>query len=88
MYSQKLRTGGAVSVELWGILDGLKVAWELGYRQIWMETDLVEALELIEHGCVRNNPNYVLIEPIEDILSRDWSVKWSHTFRDQNKVAD
>ena len=74
-YHRKLRIGSVVLVELLGILDGLKLAWEFGYRQVWIEIDSTEALELIEHGCLRNNPNYLLMEAIKDILSRDWSIK-------------
>ena len=55
-------------------LDGLKLAWQFGYKRIWLESDFVKALALVEHGCSRDNPNYHLVATIEELLAMDWTV--------------
>src|SRR5689334_1263909 len=38
-YVRNLGSCSVVMAELWGIIDGLSLAWEQGYRRVWIETD-------------------------------------------------
>ena len=57
-------------MELCGAWTSLLLAWDLGFRKIWLELDTVEALELIEHGCTSNHLSALLVEAIMDLLAR------------------
>ena len=70
-FYHNLYIGGVISLELWGILDGLKLAWQLRYREIWLEPTSAEALALVKHGCPKDNPKYHLVVAIEEILGKD-----------------
>ena len=83
-----MNSGGIIFSELLGILDGLKLAWHLGYKRVWLESDSEEALALVEHRCPRNNPNHQLVAEIEEMMALDWTVQWTHAYREQNRVAD
>ena len=39
-----------MEVELWGISNGLKIAWHADKRNLIMEVDYLHALELVKNG--------------------------------------
>ena len=64
------------------------MAWDLGFKKVWLELDSVKALELIERGCRSTHPNALLVRAIIDLLLRQWSLPFSHIHRDNNKVVN
>ena len=72
--------------KLWGALNGLTIAWNMGFRKVWLKMDSIESLKLIKHGCMPTHPNNSLIEVITDVPSRSWHVRFSHTHKDNNKI--
>ncbi|KAH1115691.1 hypothetical protein J1N35_009069 [Gossypium stocksii] len=69
------------------ILEGLRIAWEKGYRQLEIECD--NAL-LVESVLTRNaaNSNLVELRLINVYLKRNWKTRIHHILRSQNMVAD
>ena len=59
-----------MSAQLKGALHGLSLAWNLGYRKVWLEMDLVVAMELIEHRCLPTHSEYSLVEEIIELLTK------------------
>lgn len=86
----------SLEAELEAIKHGLLFAWEDGYKQISCRSDCTQALTLIREYQPNNDPqpflmiqqNIQVIKEIEELISRDWMVELSHTFREGNKCAD
>ncbi|KAK7303017.1 hypothetical protein RJT34_13916 [Clitoria ternatea] len=82
---------GATSVilsELWGVVHGLKLAWDLGCKKVKVDIDSGNALGLVRNGPVANDPTFSLVFEINGLVRRDWLVEFSHVFRESNRAAD
>ncbi|MBA0731830.1 hypothetical protein Gogos_015953, partial [Gossypium gossypioides] len=66
-----------INSELWGILDGLQIALDCGYRKVIIRIDNLEAVNLIHEG-VRNGSNFTLVRRILLFLKllRHWNLKY------------
>ena len=71
-----------LSIELKGIYQGLKLVKNLGYKNIYLQFDNENALDLVEHGCLFQHDQYTLINDITKLLVEDWEVKISHVYRE------
>jgi len=74
--------------ELLAIAKGLKLAWDRGYRKIICHSDSKDALRLLSTNQVGFHKYRVLIFEIRELLSRDWTIRIKHTFREANFCAD
>ena len=72
-----------IAVELWGILKGLQLAWDKGYKEVILESDSKVGLELIEEVVI-TSPYHNLVKQIRSMMSRDWSCKLQHIWREGN----
>lgn len=75
-----------LKAELWGIYEGLKLAWRLNCRKVMRESDSLCAINLISKnfsGCGGG-----VLDAIEKILQREWSVAFVHMLREGNRCAD
>ncbi|GAB4846229.1 hypothetical protein Ancab_025226, partial [Ancistrocladus abbreviatus] len=59
-------------VELWGILEGLNLAWDLGLQQVEPETDsqAVKTLLYSHEGLQRNESSILMA--IRKLLTIEW----------------
>ncbi|EEF50177.1 conserved hypothetical protein [Ricinus communis] len=46
-YSHMISSCSALEAECWGVLNGLKLAWELGYKHVELECDSTEVIAAI-----------------------------------------
>ncbi|MED6221191.1 hypothetical protein PIB30_052150, partial [Stylosanthes scabra] len=75
--------------ELFAIWRGLILAWDLGVRDIWCETDCHEAFILLKNDTsAANNDVTELIRRIQALMKRSWRVELSLIQRTANHVAD
>jgi ribonuclease HI len=74
--------------ELLAMAKGLKLAWDRGYRKIICHSDSKDALRLLFANQVGSHKYRALIFEIRELLSRDWTVRIEHTFREANFCAD
>ncbi|MBA0793474.1 hypothetical protein Gohar_017875 [Gossypium harknessii] len=74
-------------VEARAILEGLQIAWEVGYRNLDLECDNAMVVELILAGGIAVN-RMTKLRLIDQILKCKWSVQIRHIPRDHNKVVD
>lgn len=86
-FSQKLNVLLPVRTELIAIREGLTLCWELGIRQLVLESDAKQAVDGIlakelVYGC------NAIMKDIADLLSRDWEVVIKHIYREGNQCAD
>ncbi|KAL9411534.1 hypothetical protein AB3S75_045186 [Citrus x aurantiifolia] len=82
---------GACSVltaEIWGLYHGLCMAWQRGFRRIWVEVDSKAVTQILENPTTPVNEHHSLILAIRELLSREWVVKVNHIYREANIAAD
>ncbi|KAH1045985.1 hypothetical protein J1N35_036769 [Gossypium stocksii] len=77
----------AFNVELWGILEGLKLIQRLGYDHVIFHFDSLEIVKGI-HEVSSNVSNSTLIRRIHRIMSQEnhWSLQYIP--KEQNQIAD
>ncbi|KAK4267368.1 hypothetical protein QN277_024155 [Acacia crassicarpa] len=80
--------GDSLNAELWGCLHGLKIAWDMGYRDAILETDSSDAVELIKQPLNRGHEDCCLIEEIKVMFDRNWNVDIHLISRWANVAAD
>ncbi|MBA0638020.1 hypothetical protein Godav_029679 [Gossypium davidsonii] len=76
-----------LDAELWGILDGLNLILERGYGSVLIQTDSLEAVNVIQEESFRGSTS-ALVRRIRQLLDtvRLWKIQ--HISRDKNKIAD
>ncbi|KAL6494930.1 hypothetical protein OROGR_030849 [Orobanche gracilis] len=74
--------------ELMGLLHGLQLTWENGYRKFICYSDSMDALSLINRFLPVHHHYSPVVLSIQDLLQRDWEVVLKHTLREGNFCAD
>lgn len=77
-----------LKAELLAILNGLKLAWERGFKVLYCYTDLMHALSLIKEQQGEFHRHATIIQDIRDLLAFPWKVEMHHTLREGNQCAD
>ncbi|KAK1568870.1 hypothetical protein Q3G72_029974 [Acer saccharum] len=80
--------GSVIEVELWGIFEGLKIAWKAGYKKVIVETDSQMAVLLLKDKTPLNHPFFSIIQACKALMEDDWSCHIVHIYRECNKVVD
>ncbi|XVE64144.1 hypothetical protein DITRI_Ditri07aG0078100 [Diplodiscus trichospermus] len=77
-----------IRAELWGLLKGVELAWNIGIRNLQVEVDSKEVIQAIEENMdtVRISPS--LISGIKEMMRREWVVSLRHAYRETNQAAD
>ncbi|CAI0458485.1 unnamed protein product [Linum tenue] len=74
--------------ELRGAVEGLQLAWNLGYRRIRLEVDSQCAIQLLRSQDNPDHQHAAIIHRFQEMLQRDWEVTLNHVYREGNKGAD
>lgn len=73
----------SLTAETWVVI----LAWDKGHRRITLETD-----SLLLHNMIKGKTHLKcltpMLQPIAEILSRDWVVEVKHCYREANFCAD
>ncbi|KAH1031401.1 hypothetical protein J1N35_043575 [Gossypium stocksii] len=72
-FTRYLRNCEVIDSKLWGILDGLQIALDCGFRNVIIRTDSLEATNLIHEGVhegVHEGSNFALLMRIQLILKQ------------------
>ncbi|KAF7811665.1 peroxidase 65-like [Senna tora] len=77
-----------IRAELRGIVDGLEMLWEKGFRKVTIECDSEVALELVSNGVVDTHPCSALVQRVRSLIDRHWDTELVHVFREANQAAD
>ncbi|KAJ9159056.1 hypothetical protein P3X46_024587 [Hevea brasiliensis] len=77
-----------LGAELWSMYEGLKLAYDRGYRKVILECDNLTVVNTILG--VSNNQCILrcLVDSIRSLLLKDWDVQISHIYREANFSAD
>ncbi|CAN1799977.1 Putative ribonuclease H protein At1g65750 [Linum perenne] len=71
-----------------GIVEGLKLAWELGTRKISVQTDSRAVISILEHDMQMVRQHAVLVADFHELRSRNWEISLSHVYREANCASD
>jgi len=88
-FSENLGHCYVVKAELRAFLRGLRIAREISISKLWIQSDSITVL-----GMLNNPPNWnsefgPLIHQCRQLIEwKGWDVKLSHCFREVNQVAD
>ncbi|KAK9019570.1 hypothetical protein V6N11_054088 [Hibiscus sabdariffa] len=86
-FSRRIGRCSVLIVELLAVRDGLRHAWELGFRYIELETDNKEVANIC-NGSSKTLARSALVEAIHELRQRKWQTCISHVCREKNEVAD
>jgi L1 cell adhesion molecule like protein len=87
-FSHHLGSCNAYLAELWGVLDGLKLAYDRGFKKIALHIDsyvVVQTLQSDKDGSV---VGWRVIHEIKRLLAMEWEVRICHSYREANTCAD
>ena len=76
------------TAELWGIYQGLLLAWDRGIRLLMVEVDSLCVTQLLQRRDDIHNACYPLVKGIQELLSRSWQISVKHIYREANFAAD
>ncbi|KAK0586152.1 hypothetical protein LWI29_001888 [Acer saccharum] len=79
--------GSVLEAELWGIFEGLKIAWKAGYKKMLVESDSQSAVLLLNEKTSLNHPLFSIIQACKALMNKDWSCYIVHTYRESNKAG-
>ena len=79
--------GVSFEAEMWGIIMGLRLAWDFGASRLVLETDCLEAVETLEDLQQHNMETSSISKEIQAMLMRDWEVQIVWERREANKLA-
>jgi ribonuclease HI len=74
--------------ELWGVLEGLKLAKRMKFARVEVRIDSLEVVNDITHITASKVCGRALIRRIEELLEDDWEVTFKHSYREANHLAD
>ncbi|MBA0641643.1 hypothetical protein Goklo_026174 [Gossypium klotzschianum] len=86
-YNRFLRNCLIFDVELWGILDGLKLIQRKGHSNVVIHSDSLEVVKAF-HGNVSKISNSALIRRIHRILSQESDSTLRYIPREENQCDD
>ncbi|KAJ8451425.1 hypothetical protein Cgig2_017816 [Carnegiea gigantea] len=79
----------SVKAELKAALRGLRMAWALGLKKIWLRVDSVIVVGMLRGNGSWNPIHKLLITQCKNLMERtDWEIKVTHCYREANQVAD
>lgn len=86
VFGVNMENNSAFVAELWGVLQGLELAWDLSMRRLEVESDSQAAI-----SCTSANKNnghqHTLIRRILVWAKKGLEIVFNHTYRERNKCA-
>ena len=80
--------GDELSAEIWACLLGFKMAWAMGFRKVWLETDSLECLDLILHEPSPQHRDFGIVREVRVFMAMEWETKVTYVQRSCNRAAD
>ena len=87
-FSLRKGSGSVLEAELWGMFEGLSMAWNSGHRNIIVETDSLSIVQLLAKTPDPLHPLFSIIQSCNKLIYADWNCNVVHAFREGNNLAD
>lgn len=78
----------SLPIEFWGILRGLDLAWNRGFKNLMVEVDNIFVIEALQSPSLKNKQGSTLVRHILLLLHHFEEVQFKHIFRESNQCAD
>ncbi|KAH9723430.1 putative leucine-rich repeat receptor-like serine/threonine-protein kinase [Citrus sinensis] len=88
LFGMNIGSCSVTVAELWGLYQGLNIAWQNGIRWLQVEVDSICILHLVTTPMITSNELSPLIKSIKDLISRSWRITINHVYREANFAAD
>ncbi|KAK3211449.1 hypothetical protein Dsin_016155 [Dipteronia sinensis] len=80
--------GSVIEAELWGIFEGLKLVWKVGFRKVIVESDSQSTVLLLSNTIPLNHLLFNIIHVCKSLMENEWSCTIHHVYRESNKAVD
>ncbi|GAU11214.1 hypothetical protein TSUD_342040 [Trifolium subterraneum] len=87
-FSKNLGRCNAYLAELWGVYEGLRLAWNYGATKLKLQVDSSVVAYTLNGSNAGSVIGWRLIEEIRRLLALEWEVKVCHSYREANACAD
>ncbi|CAN1808083.1 Putative ribonuclease H protein At1g65750 [Linum perenne] len=87
-FASNLGSCSVVRAEIFGVVEGMSLAWEKGIRRLRIQSDSAMAVSLLSKDSHNNHQFAALVERFKDLIARDWEVTIEHIYREANMAAD
>ncbi|CAN1152796.1 hypothetical protein LINPERHAP2_LOCUS18981 [Linum perenne] len=67
-----------------GVLTGLRLAWEAGYKKVLVQMDSRAAIALLQDPNHVTHHHSIEVLQFRDLLTKDWTVEIRHIYREGN----
>ncbi|KAE8689466.1 hypothetical protein F3Y22_tig00110937pilonHSYRG00069 [Hibiscus syriacus] len=71
-----------LEVQLWGILEVLRIVWQNCFERIVVQTDSSEALQLLSLPSIENT--FALVRSIATLYNKSWCIDFKKIYREAN----
>ncbi|KAE8732108.1 hypothetical protein F3Y22_tig00002237pilonHSYRG00293 [Hibiscus syriacus] len=86
-FNKAVGISSLLQAELWGILEGLQLAWSQRLEHIQCQTDCAEALTLVTSSTAASSP-VSIVRSITSLILKQWKVDFILIRREGNAAAD
>ena len=86
-FGMRIGESSVLMAELWGLYQGLILAWDAGIKQVLVEVDSLCVTQMISKQVVVLNVFYALVVAVQELLSRNWHTVITHIYREANLAA-
>ncbi|KAL9438890.1 hypothetical protein AB3S75_024539 [Citrus x aurantiifolia] len=83
-----MKSKHALMAELWGLVQGLRIAWEAGIKRLLVEVDSLCVIQMISKQVIVPNEFYALVAAVRKLAGRNWQISIIHIYREANSAAD
>ncbi|CAN1130091.1 Putative ribonuclease H protein At1g65750, partial [Linum perenne] len=87
-YTMNLGYCSITRAEMRGAIEGLKRAWEAGFRRIILQMDSMAAISLLFNGDEIRHQHRMETFEFQDLRRMDWDLVIKHTYREGNHATD
>ncbi|KAH9705377.1 hypothetical protein KPL70_011849 [Citrus sinensis] len=87
-FGMNIGFGSVTTAELWGLFQGLNIAWDRGIHYLIVEVDSQCVSQLISSTSLMPNAHFSLITAIKELMNRQWLITIKHIYREANFAAD
>ncbi|CAN1194412.1 Putative ribonuclease H protein At1g65750 [Linum perenne] len=74
--------------ELTGVVIGMERAWDIGIRNIEVQTDSAVVVNLVSKDALGDHQHAALTSKFKNLIRRDWQVSVKFIYREANHLAD
>ncbi|KAL5752310.1 hypothetical protein ACOSP7_022495 [Xanthoceras sorbifolium] len=73
--------GSVLEAELWGVLEGLQLAWNSGFKNVVCECDSLATGNLLHQEAIPFNPFFNIICSCRELLFGSWECQLYHVLK-------